>query len=49
MNEPAVFFFMALLGSIVGFLSERLRASGRIALALPLIPAVALYSAIGRR
>jgi hypothetical protein len=48
MNEPTVYLFMALLGSIAGFLSERLRASGLVALILPVIPGVALWSAIGR-
>jgi len=48
MNEPAIYLFLGLLGSITGALSERLRASGRIALLLPLIPGVALWMAIGR-
>ncbi len=48
MNEPAVYLFMALAGSMVGALSERLRASGLIAMMLPTIPAAALWMAFGR-
>ncbi|MEI6785948.1 MAG: hypothetical protein WCQ21_34105 [Verrucomicrobiota bacterium] len=48
MNAPAVYLFMALLGSVAGFLSQRLRASGVVALILPVIPGAALWSAIGR-
>jgi hypothetical protein len=48
MNEPIFYLFMALLGSIAGILSERFRASGLVALILPLIPGAALWSAIGR-
>jgi hypothetical protein len=48
MNEPIFYLFMALLGSIAGILSERFRASGLVALILPVIPGAALWSAIGR-
>jgi hypothetical protein len=48
MNEPIFYLFMALLGSIAGILSERFRASGLVALILPVIPRAALWSAIGR-
>lgn len=48
MTEPALFFFMALLGTMGGLFSERFRPSGRIAVALPLVAGAALYSAIGR-
>ena len=48
MIEPTVYLGMALLGSITGILSERFRASGLVALILPVIPGTALWSAIGR-
>jgi hypothetical protein len=48
MNQPAVLFFMAILGTIVGAFSQRLRASGVAALMLPLAPGLALWLALGR-
>jgi hypothetical protein len=48
MIEPAFYLFMALLGSIAGLLAERFRASGLVALILPVIPGPALWAAIGR-
>jgi hypothetical protein len=48
MNQPAVLFFMAILGTIAGAFSQRLRASGAAALMLPLAPGLALWLALGR-
>jgi hypothetical protein len=43
MNQPAVFIFMAILGTIAGAFSQRLRASGRMALVLPIVPGLAFW------
>ena len=48
MNQPAVYVFMALLGSIAGALSRRARASGVMALILAMAPGLALWQAMGR-
>jgi len=47
MGEPTVFFFVAMVGTIAGFASERLKASGRVALALAMLPAMALWFSFG--
>ena len=39
---------MAFLGSVAGVLSQRARASGLVALVLPVVPGVALWQAFGR-
>lgn len=46
MNQPAVLIFMAILGTIAGAFSQRLRASGVAALLLPLAPGLALCLAL---
>jgi hypothetical protein len=48
MNQPAVLFFMALLGAIAGAFSQRLRASGLAALLLPMAPGLVLCMLLGR-
>jgi lipopolysaccharide export LptBFGC system permease protein LptF len=48
MNEPALCLFMAFLGSMAGVLSQRARASGVMALILPMAPGLAFWLAIGR-
>jgi len=48
MTEPAVYLFVAAFGTIAGILSERFRASGLVAIILPVIPGAVLWSAIGR-
>jgi hypothetical protein len=47
MNEPALCFFMAILGSVAGAFSTRLRASGRLAVILPVAPGAAFWMAAG--
>lgn len=46
MNQPAVLIFMAILGTIAGAFSQRLRASGVAALLLPMVPGLALCLAL---
>jgi hypothetical protein len=48
MNQPAVLFFMAILGTIAGAFSQRLRASGLAALVLPMAPGLVLCMVLGR-
>jgi hypothetical protein len=47
MGEPTFFFFVAMIGTIAGFASERLKASGRAAFALAMLPAMALWFSFG--
>ena len=47
MNDAIGYFVMAVLGSGAGILSSRRRASGRVALLLPVIPAAVFGLAIG--
>ena len=49
MNQPAVFIFMALLGCFAGALAQRARASGRMALMLPLVPGLAFWLLLAGR
>jgi hypothetical protein len=48
MNENAFYLLMGLAGSIAGFYSQRLRASGAIAMMLPVVSGMTLWLAIGR-
>ena len=48
MNHPVLFLFLAVFGSIAGALLERTRASGVIALVLPVVPGGAFWLAMGR-
>lgn len=43
----AIILFMGLLGVVAGLLSKRLKASGRVALVLGLLPMVAFGLAMG--
>ncbi|MCX6902612.1 MAG: hypothetical protein NTW03_03880 [Verrucomicrobia bacterium] len=47
MDHPALFLYLAMLGSIAGILLQRTRASGAIALMLPVVPGVAFCLPIG--
>jgi hypothetical protein len=47
-NQPVIFFLMAILGSIGGWLSQRLRASGGLALILAAVPGAVIWLALGR-
>ncbi|MGD0412006.1 MAG: hypothetical protein ABSC18_09900 [Verrucomicrobiota bacterium] len=47
MNEPALCFFLAILGSVAGAFLRRVRASGVVALLLPVAPGAALWMATG--
>ena len=47
MNEPLC-LFLAVLGSLAGLWSQRLRASGLVALLLPVVPGAAVWLALGR-
>jgi len=49
MNHPVVFLFMALLGCFAGALAQRARASGRMALMLPLVPGLAFWLTLAGR
>jgi hypothetical protein len=48
MNQPVVFFLMAVLGSVGGWFSQRLRASGGLALILAAVPGAVLCLLFGR-
>jgi hypothetical protein len=47
MNHPALFLFPAMLGFTAGIVSRRARASGVIALILPVVPGVAFWVPMG--
>jgi hypothetical protein len=47
MNEPALCIFMAIVGSVAGVFLQRVRASGVVALLLPMAPGAAIWMAMG--
>jgi hypothetical protein len=47
MNHPALFFFLAMLGSIAGIFLQRTRPSGVIAVILSVVPGVAFWLPMG--
>ncbi len=47
MNHPALFLFLAILGSFVGILMQRTRASGIVALMMPVVPGMAFWLPMG--